>query len=90
MLANEWILGMLCNIQRHKYKRIYEGKGDCDGIRNHSFLGRLGGSVVEHLPSAQGVTPGSWDRVLRQAPRRDPASPSACVSAPLSVSLRNK
>ena len=25
--------------------------------------GRLGGSVVEHLPSAQGVTPGSQDRV---------------------------
>ena len=23
--------------------------------------GFLGGSVVEHLPSAQGVTPGSWD-----------------------------
>ena len=26
-----------------------------------SYQGPLGGSVVEHLPSAQGVTPGSWD-----------------------------
>ena len=52
--------------------------------------GRPGGSVVEHLPSAQGVTPGSWDRVPRGAPRRESASPSACVSAPISVSLMNE
>ena len=43
--------------------------------------GCLGGSVVEGLPSAQGVVPGSWDRVLHRAPCREPASPSACVSA---------
>ena len=24
-------------------------------------MGRLGGSVVEHLPSAQGMISGSWD-----------------------------
>ena len=48
--------------------------------------GRLGGSVVEHLPSAQGMIPGSWDRVLHRAPRGEPASPSACVSASLCVS----
>ena len=30
--------------------------------------GRLGGSAVEHLPLAQGVTPGSQDRVLHRAP----------------------
>ena len=51
---------------------------------------RLGGSVVEHLPLAQGVILGSWDLVLHQVPCMEPASPSACVSASLSVSLINK
>ena len=45
---------------------------------------------VEHLPSAQGVIPGSWDRVLHQAPHRVSASLSAYVSPFLSVSLMNK
>ena len=51
-----------------------------------AFLGHLGGSEVEHLPLAQVVIPGSWDRVLHQAPCREPASPSACVSASLGLS----
>ena len=51
-------------------------------------LGRLGGSVVERLPLAQVMIPGSQDRVPHQAPCREPASPPACVSA--SVSLMNK
>ena len=51
-------------------------------------LGRLGGSVFEHLPLAQVVIPGSWDGVPDWAPLREPASPSAYVSA--SVSLINK
>ena len=59
------------------------GKGDPEP-------GRLGGSVVEHLPLAQGVILGSWDRVLYRAPRRESASPSAYVSASLCVSLMNK
>ena len=50
--------------------------------------GRLGGSVVEYLPLAQGMTPGYWDRVLHWAPHQEPASPSAYVSA--SLSLMNK
>ena len=45
--------------------------------------GRLGGSVVERLPSAQDMIPESRDRVLHRAPRGEPASPSACVSASL-------
>ena len=49
--------------------------------------GRLGGSVVERLPSAQVVIPGSWDRVSHWAFRRKPASPSAYVSASLSLCL---
>ena len=48
--------------------------------------GYLGGSVVEHLPSAQGVTPRVLGSSLCQAPRREPASPSAWVSARLCVS----
>ena len=55
-----------------------------------NLSGHLGGSVVERLPSAQGLIPGSWDRVPHRAPCRKPASPSACVSASLSVSLMNK
>ena len=46
----------------------------------------LGGSVVEHLPLAQGVILGSRDQVLRRAPHREPAFLSASVS----VSLMNK
>ena len=49
-------------------------------------LGHLGGLVVEHLPLDQIMILGSWDWVLHQAPRREPASPSAYVSASLSVS----
>ena len=50
-------------------------------------LEHLAGSVVEHLPSASGVTPGSWDQVPRWAPCMEPASPSACVSASLCMCL---
>ena len=28
----------------------------------------MGGSAVERLPLAQGVIPGSWDRIPHQAP----------------------
>ena len=47
-------------------------------------MGHLDGSVVEYL--AQGVILGSWDQVPHRAPHREPASPSACVSASLCVS----
>ena len=53
-------------------------------------LGTLGGSVVEHLPSAQAMILGSWDQVPHQAHLREPASPSDYVSASLCVSLMNK
>ena len=62
---------------------------------NRSFktfenVGHLGGSVVEHLPLAQVMIPGSWDGVAHRAPHREPASLSAYVSVSLSVSLMNK
>ena len=41
--------------------------------------------MFEHLPLAQGVISGSWDRILHQAPHRKPASLSACVSASLII-----
>ena len=49
----------------------------------------LGGSVVQHLPLTQVMVPGFWNRVPHRAPCGEPASPSACVSASLSVSLMN-
>ena len=48
--------------------------------------GRLGGSVVERLPLVQVMIPGSWDRGPHQDPCREPASPSAYVSASVCVS----
>ena len=41
-------------------------------------------------PSAQGMILETRDRVPHQAPCTEPASPSACVSASLSLSLMNK
>ena len=55
-----------------------------------SLGGHLSGSVNECLPSAQVVIPGSWDRVSLRVSLREPDSPSAYVSASLSVSLVNK
>ena len=52
--------------------------------------GMPGGSAVECLPSAQGVILESQDQFPLRAPCMEPASPSACVSASLSVSLMNK
>ena len=41
-------------------------------------------------PSAQGVILESWDRVPRPAPGMEPASPSFCVSASLSLYVYHK
>ena len=64
------------------------------GLNIHAFKsslsGHLGGSVVEHLPSAQGIILETQDRVPRWAPWMEPASPSACASASFCVSLMNK
>ena len=53
-------------------------------------LGRLGGLAIERLPLAQVVIPGSWDQVPHRSPLQGAASPSAYVSASVSVSLMNK
>ena len=53
-------------------------------------MGHLGGSVVERLPSAQGVILESRNQVSRRAPCMEPASPSACVSASLSLCVSHE
>ena len=57
-------------------------------LRSKNILpvGCLGGSAVEHVPWAQGMIPGSQDGVPHRAPRREPAPPSAYVSASLCLS----
>ena len=50
-------------------------------------VGSLGGTAVWRLPLARGVILETWDRVPRQAPCMEPASPSACVSASLPLAL---
>ena len=58
--------------------------------RSIALVGHPGGSVVEPLPSAQGVTPGSRDQVPGRAPCMEPASPSAWVSASLFVCVSHE
>ena len=58
--------------------------------RNLPLLGHLGGSAIECLPLAEGMILEFWDRVPCRAPYMEPASPYACVSASLCVSLMNK
>ena len=62
----------------------------CPSYTSKGIWEHLGGSVIERLPLAPVVIPGSWDPVLHQAPWREPTSPSAYVSASLLVSLMNK
>ena len=47
--------------------------------------GSLGGAAVWRLPLAQGAILETPDRIPRRAPCMEPASPSACVSASLSL-----
>ena len=50
------------------------------------------GVILETWDQDLGWRPGmeTWDRVPHRAPCKEPATPSACVSASLSVFLRNK
>ena len=54
------------------------------------YGGSLGGSVVWHLPFAQGTILESRDRVPHRAPGMEPASPSSCVSVPPPTSVYHK
>ena len=70
------------------WRRDRPGRETLPPFRGHFLGGPWGSSAVEQLPLAQGVTPGSWNRVPRRAPCMEPASLAACVSAslPLCVS----
>ena len=57
---------------------------------NQHALGHLRGSAAERLPSAQGVILESWVRVPHWAPFMEPASPSAYVSASLSLCVSHE
>ena len=59
----------------------------CESDLKISVPGCLGDLAVERLPWAQGVILETWDRVPHRASCVEPASPSACVSASLSVSM---
>ena len=54
-------------------------KESFDYGQEHQAKGHLGGSVVEHLPLAWVMIPGSWDQVWHCVPHREPASPSAFI-----------
>ena len=56
-------------------------------LRKRTHRGSLCGSAIWRLPSAQGVDLESRDWVPLRALCMEPASPSACVSASLSVCL---
>ena len=83
-------LGLKIRRPDQHLSRAVGSHGLVDNPFENGQRGHLGGSVVERLPSAQGVILGSWDRVPQQAPHWDPASPSSCASASLCVSLMNK
>ena len=63
-----------------------EGPGEEAGPPVEKELGLPGGSRVEHLPWAQGVIPGSQDRVSHQVPAWSLLLPLP-VSLPFCVSL---
>ena len=59
-----------------------------DDVEDGHDVGSLGGSAVERLPLAQGVTPGSWDRVpIELLPG---GCFSLCLSLPLSLCVSHE
>ena len=78
--SSKYINGLIFHLLlRRKYRSL-----------KNAGIGHLGDSMVECLPSAQVMILESWDQLLHQAPRGEPASPSSRVSASLSVSLMNE
>ena len=72
----------------NKYIKSFLKKGKL--IRKSTNIRPLGGSVVEHLPWAQVVIPGSWDRVPASVSLHWSLLLPLPVSLPLSLSLMNK
>ena len=87
--------GARCGTQSRDSRIMPWAEGKCSTAEpprhpNHEFDGCLDGSVVNCLPSAQGVILETLDRVPRQALCMEPASPSACVSASLSLCVSHE
>ena len=76
---HEWIKKMWFMYTMEYYSAIRK-----DEYGQPGWLSRLS------LPSAQGLILETWNLVPRQAPSMEPASPSAYVSASLSLSLMNQ
>ena len=92
-MSGLWVNECVCEWMMHVCMYGYECEFVCMcedvfvmDVYENVCTGHLGGSVVERRPSAQGLIPGSWDRVLHRVPCMEPASPSACVSVSLCVS----
>ena len=64
---------------------LQQERDACWAGKKQDTMGCLSGSVVEHLPSAQGMILKFQDRVPQRAPCMEPASPSACLCLPLSL-----
>ena len=85
-----WV-GYCSGIKHPRAATRYRVCGEASGIQRQERCEKKtdwdpqGGSVVEHLPLAQGVILESWDQVPHRAPRMEPASPSAYVYASLCV-----
>ena len=73
------------NCNKYLYSISVSQRSSTLHLGKKQLEGRLGGSVVKRLPSAQGVIPKSLDGVPHPPPCMEPASPSAYVSAPLSL-----
>ena len=71
---------------KHEMAVRHPAGGGLNMVGSVFMLGGLGGSAVERLPLAQGVTQGSWNRVSHWGPCREPASPSPPACALFSLS----
>ena len=87
--AHRWLphCGRSDSLTKDKFLKVKEGKHvalpSSSRKRSLETMGRLRGWAAEPLPSAQALILETRDRVLRRAPCKEPASPSACVSASL-------
>ena len=87
VLILPWVLpsGILVSFQGKELKQILLGVPRRLHTKGLHFWGSLGGSAVLLLSSAQSVILESRDRVSCRAPCMEPASPSTCDSASLSL-----
>ena len=67
---------MMCRLEKSINENVNENieslraemRANLAEIKKSMSQGRLGGTAVKRLPSAQGVIPALWDRAPHQAP----------------------